>query len=366
MSVVIVVGTRPEIIKMSPLMRELLRRDVAFAVVHTGQHYSRDLDEVFFRELELPDPKFKLVSGSGSHAEETGSMLVGIEAALMHEEPDVVLVEGDTNSVLAGVLAAVKLQIPVGHVEAGLRSFDRTMPEEVNRIVADHLSESLFAPTDVARDVLLGEGIPRTRVFVTGNTVVDAVRQNLELARARSRILAKLRLRPHEYLLLTVHRQENVDVPGRLESILESLVSVQKQQGLPIVWPLHPRAARRMREFGMEVPSGVIATQPLGFHDFLVLESEAAVVLTDSGGVQEESCILQVPCVTLRDNTERPETLDSGGNVLAGASCDSITKAVDRMRSVPRNWMNPFGDGHAAERIVDVITGVRMQSEEQL
>ena len=340
---------------MAPVTRELERQELDFFILHTGQHYSHNLDSVFFQELELPQPKYNLEVGSGTHAEETGKMLIGIEKILLEEKSDVVLAEGDTNSVLAGALAAAKLHIKVGHVEAGLRSYDRNMPEELNRILTDHLSDYLFAPTEKAKNILLGEGISEGRIFVTGNTIVDAVYQNLVLAQKKSQILDKLELKEREYFLVTAHRQENVDIKDRLKSILEGLRLVWHKFRLPLIYPIHPRAKRRIEEFGLGVPSGLKLIEPMGFVNFLALEANAALILTDSGGVQEESCILKVPCVTLRDNTERPETLEVGSNILAGANPSAILNSVEKMLSTERSWQNPFGNGQAGVRIVEAI-----------
>jgi len=234
MKISIIIGTRPEIIKMSPVIRECEKQNIDYFILHTGQHYSYNLDRIFFEELELPLPKYNLDVGSGTHAEETGEMLMGIEKVLKEEKPDVVLVEGDTNTVLAGALAATKLHIKVGHVEAGLRSYDRTMPEEINRVLTDHISDYLFAPTVKARENLLREGIEEDKIFVTGNTIVDAVYQNLEIARRKVDILNKLNLNPEGYFLVTAHRQENVDIKERLKGILEGLELVYNKFDLPI------------------------------------------------------------------------------------------------------------------------------------
>jgi len=364
--IAIVLGTRPEIIKMSPVIRALdkynslitdHRSRITYFILHTGQHYSYNLDKVFFEQLELPQPKYNLEVGSGTHAEETGKMLIGIEKVLLEEKPDVVLVEGDTNSVLAGALAAAKLHIKVGHVEAGLRSYDRRMPEELNRILTDHLSDFLFAPTENARDNLLKEGIPEEKIFVTGNTIVDAVSQNLEMAKEKQPIIELNKFDnpgTRNYFLVTLHRQENVDVKVRFEGIIEGLELVAREFGLPVVYPIHPRARKMMMEFGLKA-NGIELIEPLDYLSFLRLESDARLVLTDSGGVQEESCILGVPCVTLRDNTERPETLEVGSNVLAGTEPERIFEGVRLMLNKENNWNNPFGDGKAGERIVGIL-----------
>lgn len=348
--ITIVLGTRPEIIKMSPVVRECQERDVEFFVLHTGQHYSYEMDRVFFEELGLPEARYNLDVGSGLHGEQTGRILEGVERVLLRERPGIVLVQGDTNSVLAGALAASKLGIAVGHVEAGLRSFDRSMPEEINRVLADHMSDLLFAPTGTARENLRAEGITKG-VYKTGNTVVDAVHQNRDLAESKSNILHRLGLEDDHYVVATAHRQENVDDPGRLRDMVRGLQRVSEELGMTLVFPAHPRTRSRMEEMDLDA-QGVLLTDPLGYLDFLMLEANARLVLTDSGGVQEEACILHVPCVTMRRRTERPETIEVGANALAGTSPDGIASMARRMMRAKRRWRNPFGDGRAAERVV--------------
>ncbi|MEA2033046.1 MAG: UDP-N-acetylglucosamine 2-epimerase (non-hydrolyzing) [Euryarchaeota archaeon] len=352
--IAIVLGTRPEIIKMSPVIRECERLNLDYFVLHTGQHYSYNMDKVFFEQLKLPDARYNLDVGSGLHGEQTGKMLIGIEKILQKEEPDVVLVEGDTNTVLAGALAATKLHIKAGHVEAGLRSYDRNMPEEINRVLTDHVSDYLFAPTEKSRQLLLGEGIPAEKIFVTGNTVVDAVYQNLSISEERINPLNDLELTPKKYFLVTAHRQENVDIEERFEGIINGLELLADEFCLPVIYPIHPRARKMMNHFGLKA-NGVELIEPVDYLSFLQLEARAKLVLTDSGGVQEEACILNVPCVTLRDNTERPETLDVGSNILAGTNAESILSKTKEMSNRDNNWNNPFGDGKAGERIVEVI-----------
>jgi len=349
-------GTRPEIIKMSPIIRECERLGLDYFILHSGQHYSYEMDQVFFEQLRLPGAKYNLDVGSASHAEQTGRMLIGVEKVLLKEEPDVVLVEGDTNTVLAGALAAVKLGIQVGHVEAGLRSYDRRMPEEVNRVLADHVSGILFAPTEKSKQILLGEGIGEENVFVTGNTIVDAVFQNLEMTKEvqGQTVLDRLELESGGYGVVTVHRQENVDDKKRFCGILEGLENVHEETGLELVYPIHPRAKKRLHQFSF-VTKNVRFVEPLNYLSFLMLVSNARLVLTDSGGVQEESCILGVPCVTLRDNTERPETLEVGSNVLAGTEPQNIAEKAKIMIKNTKTWKNPFGDGKSGHRIVDIL-----------
>ncbi len=354
MKISIILGTRPEIIKLSPVIRECKRLDLDYFIIHTGQHYSYVMDEVFFKQLELPMAKYNLDIGSGSHAEQTGRMLIGIEKVLRQESPDVVLVEGDTNTVLAGALAAVKLNIRVGHVEAGLRSYDRQMPEEINRILVDHCSDLLFAPTEKAKRILLDEGILTSKIYLTGNPIVDAVFQNLNISKRNNNILEVLDLKSNSYFLATVHREENVDNKKRFKEILIGLKMVQKEFGLPVVYPIHPRAEKQLKFFNFETDN-IKIIKPLDYLSFLQLERNAKVVLTDSGGIQEEACILRVPCVTLRYNTERPETLDVKSNVLAGTDSNEIIKKMKLMINSGREWQNPFGDGKAGERIVQIV-----------
>jgi len=354
--IAIILGTRPEIIKMSPVIRECERKGLDYFILHTGQHYSYEMDRVFFNELELPLPKYNLDVGSGTHAEQTGKIMIGVERILINEEPDMVLVQGDTNTTLAGALTAAKLHIKVGHVEAGLRSYDRRMPEEINRVLADHISDYLFAPTEKAKQNLLREGIDENKIFVTGNTIVDAVYQNLEIAKRKVNVLKDLGLKPKEYFLVTVHRQENVDVKERLKGILKGLELIHEEFSMPVVFPIHPRTQKRIKEFGLSLDD-VTVIDPLGFLEFLQLEANARLVLTDSGGVQEETCILCVPCVTLRDNTERPETLEVGSNILAGTKPETILQSVKTMFSRENSWKNPFGDGKAGKMIVKILRG---------
>ncbi|MFC2066161.1 non-hydrolyzing UDP-N-acetylglucosamine 2-epimerase [Chloroflexota bacterium] len=356
MKIAVVLGTRPEIIKMAPVIRGLERSNADFLIIHTGQHYSYNLDRVFFEQLNLPRTKYNLEVGSGSHTEQTARILIHVEKVLQDEKPDIVLVEGDTNSVLAGALAAAKLHIKVGHVEAGLRSYDRQMPEEINRILADHCSDYLFAPTEKAKSILLGEGIPEQKIFVTGNTIVDAIRQNLEITREKGNALDSLRLKPKKYFLVTLHRQENVDNPDRFAPILAGLQKIAAEFQQPVIYPVHPRSRKRMNDFGLRADN-LNLIEPLDHLGFLQLESNARLVLTDSGGVQEETCVLSVPCVTLRDNTERPETIDVGSNILSGASPDKIFQCTEIMLGRKPDWENPFGDGKSGERIVAILGG---------
>ena len=355
MKIAIILGTRPEIIKMSPIVRECQKRRLQYFIIHTNQHYSFNLDRIFFKELNLPLPKYNLKVGSGTHGEQTGKMLIKIEEVLLNEKPDIILVEGDTNTVLAGALAAVKIHIRVGHIEAGLRSYSEEMPEEINRILVDHCSNLLFAPTKIAKDILIKEGISKEKIFITGNTIVDAVLENLKVAQKKSNILKRLKINKNQYFLVTLHRQENVDNKKRLKNILKGLESVSKNLKFSLIYPIHPRTFKMIKIFNLKIPQNINIIEPVGFLDFLKLEANALLVLTDSGGVQEETCILKVPCVTLRDDTERPETLKVKSNILADSNPQKIKKSVEKMLNSKREWKNPFGNGKAAEEIIKII-----------
>lgn len=349
MKIAIILGTRPEIIKMSPVIRACENAGLDFFILHTGQHYSYEMDKLFFEELGLPKPKYNLNIGSGSHAEQISKILIKGEKILLKEKPSIVLVQGDTNSVLGGALLASKMGIKIGHVEAGLRSYDRRMPEEINRVITDHISDYLFAPTKKAEEILLDEGIKKG-VFLTGNTIVDATLQNLELANRKSDILGVEK----GYGILTLHRPENVDNEKRFSKILKTLEKIN----LDIIFPIHPRTVKQAKIFNLydkmlEI-GNLKVTDPLGYLSFLKLLKDAKIILTDSGGLQEESCILKVPCVTIRENTERPETLGLGCNVLVG-DLKNVSRKINKMLTVKRDWENPFGDGKAGEKIIEII-----------
>ena len=351
----IAVGTRPEIIKMAPIIRFCEKNNIRQLLIHTGQHYSFEMDKIFFRELSLPPPSYNLEVGSGSHGKQTGLLLRKMEEVLMRENISILLVEGDTNSVLAGGLAAAKLNIPVGHVEAGLRSYDKRMPEEINRILVDHVSSFLFAPTQLAENILIKEGIPKERIFVTGNTIVDAVYENLLLSDTNLDLLSRFGIKEKQFFLLTLHRQENVDDPERLQKVFAGLDLIYSKYNMPILYPIHPRTKKRIAQFKLNLPNGVVLCEPVGYLEFLHLLSKSSLVLTDSGGIQEEACILKIPCVTLRENTERPETLEVGSNILVGTDPSAILKGIKKMLGKKNQWVNPFGDGKSGQRIVNIV-----------
>jgi len=344
-----VVGARPQFIKAAPVSAVLRRRHEEI-LVHTGQHYDHQMSAVFFEQLAIPAPDHHLGVGSGSHGEQTGTMLARLEAVMQRERPDVVLVYGDTNSTLAGALAAAKLTIPVAHVEAGLRSFNRAMPEEINRIVTDHLSNWLFAPSPHAERQLASEGLA-DHVHVVGDVMLDAVLQHAERARRVSSYPDAANVCAGMFYLCTVHRAENTDQPERLRNILAGLARLDR----PVLLPLHPRTRKRLAEVGLVPGPNVRLIDPVGYLDMLQLERSAAVILTDSGGVQKEAYYLEVPCVTLRDETEWTETTDVGWNFLAGTDPDAIVAGVDQHRGAKRPHPPLYGSGDAAQQIVSVF-----------
>jgi UDP-N-acetylglucosamine 2-epimerase (non-hydrolysing) len=359
MKIAVVLGTRPEIIKMSSIMRELEKNGDDYFIVHSGQHYSYDMDKTFFDCLALPNPKYNLGIGSGTHADQTGKILMGLENILKKECPGILLVQGDTNTTMAGALAAVKLSIKTGHIEAGLRSYDRRMPEEINRVITDHVSDLLFAPTQHAKSNLLREGIPGDTTFIVGNTIVDAIFQNIGHAGNHGNVQKEFGLQNKNYILVTLHRPENVDSRKRLKKIIQGLQRVGERYSLPVIFPVHPRTQKNLDKSDI-CSQEITFISPQGFFDFLHLESQAKLIMTDSGGVQEEACVLGVPCVTLRENTERPETLDIGANTLAPVSPGTILACAGKMLRKEPRWVQPFGDGHAAEKILDIV---RMNGE---
>lgn len=351
MRVLTVVGARPQFIKAAPVSK-ILRRVHDEYLLHTGQHYDDAMSDLFFRQLDIPAPDRNLNIGSGPHGAQTGAMLAGIESVAIEYRPDWMLVYGDTNSTLAGALAGAKLHVPIAHVEAGLRSFDRKMPEEVNRVVADHVAALLLCPTSTAISNLAHEGIT-DGVRLVGDVMFDAFLQNRKVAESSTRIVEGLGLNPGGYALLTTHRTENVDDPDRLRSILEGVAA----SGMTTVFPVHPRTRKLLGH----LPSNIQATDPVGYLEMLTLESDASVIVTDSGGVQKEAFFAGRPCVTVRTSTEWVETVDAGWNVLVGTDTDRIANAMREFRpsgAPPRL----FGDGHAAVRVVEALSGVESSS----
>jgi UDP-N-acetylglucosamine 2-epimerase (non-hydrolysing) len=355
MNIGIILGTRPEIIKMSPIISLCEEKGLDYYVIHTGQHYSYNMDEVFFEQLGLPRPRYQLGIGSGSHGMQTGRMLEKIEEILFSDPCDVVLVQGDTNTVLAGSLAASKLGVKLGHVEAGLRSYDSSMPEEINRRISDHVSDYLFAPTETSREYLQMEGISDELIHVVGNTVVDSLLRNVEFSNGiGAKLLDDLGLNHERYFLVTAHRAENVDNLERFSKIIYSLDLLIEKYGLDVVYPIHPRSRKMMESFGLE-SSKIQFIEPLGYFEFIQLLTNARMVLTDSGGIQEESCVLGIPCITLRDNTERPETIIAGSNILSGVEPEKVLSSVLKMFEKKNKWVNPYGDGSTSKKILKIL-----------
>lgn len=354
MKIVTIVGARPQFIKAAPVSRAWRQANTEI-LVHTGQHYDDNMSAIFFRELDIPQPDYNLDIGSGPHGRQTGQMLLRIEEVLLAEKPAAVLVYGDTNSTLAGALAAVKLHIPVAHVEAGLRSFNRQMPEEHNRVLTDHCADLLFCPTQSAVDWLAHEGVSKG-VHLVGDVMYDAVLHNAEIAQNGSTILARLQLEPKMYLLATIHRPYNTDIPERLQDILTAFVEVN----LPIIFPVHPRTRQYIAKLNVEGLAGsqVRMIEPVGYLDMLRLEKNARLILTDSGGVQKEAYFMEVPCLTLRPETEWVETVEAGWNLVVDADRERIVWAVTEHAWPDASPEPVFGDGRAAEKIGQILSKI--------
>lgn len=342
----IVLGTRPEIIKLAPIIKECVLRNLDFFILHSNQHYSDNMDGIFFEELGLPLPKYNLNVGSNTHAVMTAKIMEGVERVLSAENPNWIIVQGDTNTVMAAALTASKMGIKIGHVEAGLRSYDRRMPEEINRIITDHISDMLYAPTNKQREILLSEGISDKNIIVTGNTIVDSIMNSVGPISGKH---------GGDYFLLTLHRPANVDSKKILAEILKSVEYIAREFNRKIIFPVHPRTEINIRSFNIKLPENIFnVINPVGYSEMLKLITGSELVLTDSGGLQEEACVLRVPCITLRDSTERPETVEVGANILfynfkdRKIFKDNVNTLLERKSA----WHNPFGDGKASEKIV--------------
>jgi len=344
------VGARPQFIKAAPLSRALRQSGHSEFLVHTGQHYDHNMSQVFFEEMGLPLPDVNLEVGSGSHGRQTGEMLARLEEVMQREKPDYVLVYGDTNSTLAGALAAVKLRIPVAHVEAGLRSFNREMPEEHNRVIADHCADLLFCPTQTAVANLAREGLT-AGVHLTGDTMYDAVLQFASVARQKSTLLKTLELEPRSYLLATIHRPYNTDDSESLQNILSAFVESEET----IIFPVHPRTRCQIEALGFRETGRLRLIEPVGYLDMLALEQNARLILTDSGGVQKEAYFFGVPCLTLRPETEWVETVEAGWNAICIADRNRIKEGIKRADWPEENPPQIFGDGRAAQNIAALI-----------
>jgi len=360
----IVAGTRPEAIKLAPVIWSLEKLGVEYIFVWSGQHYDYEMSRIFFEQLGLPEPDVDLDVRSGSHAEQTAKIMIGVEKIIERYKPSIVVALGDTNTTLATALASTKTLTPFAHVEAGLRSWDRTMPEEINRIIADSIAELNFAPTQLAAINLMHSGVPMRKIFVTGNTIVDVVNRYKDLIYQNAeKLISTYKVEPERYILVTIHRQENTDNKERLENIVNALKELSRY--MPVIFPAHPRTIKRLEAYNLlgSLKSNVSILNPLGYFEFLGLLSNATIVLTDSGGVQEEACIIGVPTLTLRYNTERPETVLAGTNIVIGVEAVNIVKTaleiIKNQSYINRkgNCQGLLGDGKAGERIASILRG---------
>ena len=359
MKIMNIVGARPNFMKIAPVIEELQKvENFEAKLLHTGQHYDASMSRLFFEDLSLPEPDIYLGIGSGNHGEQTGRIMIQFESVLIHERPDLVIVVGDVNSTIACGLVAVKQGVQLAHIEAGLRSFDRNMPEEINRILTDQISDFLFVTEESGKKNLLNEGVDAKKIHFVGNVMIDSLLQHVEKAKA-SGVLQQYKLQSAQYVALTLHRPANVDSPENFLKILNALNSIQKE--IPIVFPVHPRSRLRLQQFALlnkiEQMPGVVLIEPLGYLDFLKLISEAKFVLTDSGGIQEETTVLGVPCLTLRENTERPVTVTQGTNKIIGHDTKRIVEeSFQILNGVSKNGRCPdLWDGKAAARIVEIL-----------
>ncbi len=359
MKIISVAGARPNFMKIAPLMEAFAAcKDIQPLLVHTGQHYDEKMSDLFFRQLEIPEPDMNLGIGSGTHSVQTAEVMKAFEPVVLQEKPDIVLVVGDVNSTIACGLVAVKCGVKLVHVEAGLRSFDRAMPEEINRVLTDAISDLLFCTEQSGVDNLLSEGVEQNRIHLVGNVMIDTLLKNRQKAEA-SDILDRLGLKPGSYAALTLHRPSNVDDPAVFGRILDALEQIQ--QDLPLIFPIHPRTRKNLPAMGLQqrvdAMENLTLLDPVGYLDFLKLTSSARLVLTDSGGIQEETTILRVPCLTLRESTERPITAQVGSNRIVGTQTSDILAAYrDAMAGPERSGqIPPLWDGQAAERIADIL-----------
>jgi len=358
--VCVLVGTRPTLIKQASVIRELQREGVPFFLIHTGQHYSYDLDQAFFVDLQIKNPELRLqgISQCKLHGEQTAEILRQVEQILLVRKPKILLVVGDTNSSLSGALAARKLNLRLAHNESGLRSYKWEVPEEHNRVIIDHISDFLFAPSERAKKVLEEERI-KGMVFVTGTTICDAVTENLEIARQKSRILERLSLTSREYMVMTLHHEENVDYRNEICSIFDGISMITEKIRAPIVFPVHPRTRFRLKHFGLEETicknTLVKLIEPLGYFDFLVLVANSMMVMTDSGGLIQEAAILRIPCLTLGCYTEWTETVEAGANSVSMNDPQLMLRYTEALLKKDRTWRNPFGEPGASRRIVEIL-----------
>ncbi len=353
--IITIVGARPQFIKAAVVSRALKQFEATAEekIIHTGQHFDANMSDIFFDELDIPKPHFHLGVGGGTHGQNTGRMMEKIEAVLMEEKPSMVLVYGDTDSTLAGTLAAVKMHIPVAHVEAGLRSFNKKMPEEINRILTDHAADILFTPTATASGHALAEGLDKNKIHQVGDVMYDAAIYYSVKAEQQSGVLTALSVQPKKYILTTLHRAENVDDKNRLQQILNGLA----KSNMPVILPMHPRTKKRLQEFGIALPANILIIEPVGYLEMILLEKHAAIIATDSGGVQKEAYFHKTPCVTMRDETEWVELVECGANILTGADENRIETAILKsMQTSVDVFSKPlYGNGNAGLLIATAI-----------
>ena len=365
MKVMTILGIRPDFIRMSEIIKGLDGSPlVEHILVHSGQHYSYSMDTVFFEEMGLRDPDHNCEVGSGTHGEQTGKVIIATEKLILQEKPDLCLFLGDANPTLSAISAA-KANVKIARIEGGMRSFDWRMPEEKNRVMVDHISDYLYVYTHRYKEHVLLEGIPEHKIFVVGNPIVDIVNLYRHRAANESRILEDLGLTKNQYILVTIHRQENVDDPETLKGILKALDLAANLLQMPVYYPMSYRTQRRIEEFGLKLSEKIIRSEPIGFIDFLKAEQDAALIISDSGTVQEEASILQVPCVIARRSTERPETIEVGGCMLSGTQPDHIVAAAETLIKRDRSWQHILGDGHTSQRIVDHLISLREEIENE-
>ena len=353
----IVLGIRPDIINYHPLVKELKKRKCNFIIVHTGQHYSYFFDGLFFKQLDFPHPDYHLKVGSGTQAQQLGKLVQKFEIVLKKEKPDLVFSFSDANTSLSGIVAS-KMGIKVAHLEAGMRSYDWRMPEEKNRRLMDSISDYLFTPTLGTEQNLLNEGIPTHRIFRVGKLIYDVL-DHFKKEIDQNKILEKLQIERKDYFLVTAHRPENVEVRTPLKNILETLGVLYKKYGKKVIFPIHPRTRKSIKKFRLTIPSGIITMNPIGFLEFSKLEKNAFCCVTDSGTVQEDSCIFKVPCVTMRISTERTEAGEVGSNIVAGLNKNHILDAVDRMVNKKHTWKNPYGKPESAKKTIKILESHR-------
>lgn len=351
----IIIGTRPDILKMSPIIKHFSENSIPYTLIHSGQHYDPPMDTIFFEDLSIPKPHINLQSSLefDSFSDQTAVIMNKLKKVFLEEMIDIVVVLGDTNTAIAASIIARRMSLVLVHIEAGLRSFDWKLQEEHNRVMIDHISDIKCAPTQNSFSNLVKENIPKNTIYLTGNTIVDTIYDAHPLS-LKSKILEKLNLK-QRFILATAHRAENVDNYHSLYSIIKGLEKVASELNYKVVFPAHPRTAKKIAEFNIRMSKQIIVIDPPGYLDFMALENSASLIITDSGGVQEEACILKRPCVTIRDYTERPETLNIGCNVLAGVNPDNIVKCAKKMLSQKILYKNPFGDGKSSVYITTVL-----------